>query len=127
MCAVRILLNITKSLDTPFMFMNSEFTSALQFVNQKLREYMMARANTDVYNITVSGSIHEDFTEFPLLFPLFRKTIGPPESIDSQKMLKIMNAYTLAFFNKYLKGIDSPLLDGPSPDFPEVIIKTGNQ
>ena len=29
-----------------------------------------------------------------------------------EKMLKIMNFYTLAFFNKYLKGMDSTLLDG---------------
>ena len=102
------------------MFMNSESIRALQFVNQKLIEYMMARANTDVYNITVNGSTHEDFVEFAVFSPVL-KYIGPPERIDGQKMLKIMNSYTLAFFNKHLKGRDSPLLDGPSPDFPEVI------
>ncbi|MBN1905140.1 MAG: hypothetical protein JW927_08590 [Deltaproteobacteria bacterium] len=39
-------------------------------------------------------------------------------------MLKIMNAYTLAFFDWHLKGTGSPLFDGPSPDYPEVILKT---
>lgn len=45
-------------------------------------------------------------------------------SLRRNKMLKIMNAYTLAFFNRHLKGIDSPLLGGPSSEYPEVILKT---
>jgi len=38
-------------------------------------------------------------------------------------MLKIINDYTLAFFNKHLKGIDSGLLNDPSSEYPEVEIK----
>ncbi len=34
-----------------------------------------------------------------------------------------MNAYTLAFFDQTLKGIPSPLLQGDSPDYPEVELK----
>jgi hypothetical protein len=30
-----------------------------------------------------------------------------------------MDAYTLAFFQKFLKGMSEPLLDGPTP-YPEV-------
>ena len=87
---------------------------------------MMGRSNNDVYNITVRGSMHVDFSDITVFSPVL-KYFRPPGRIDGHKMLKIMNAYTLAFFNKYLKEIDSPLLDGPSPDFPEVIIKTGKQ
>jgi len=43
--------------------------------------------------------------------------------IDGYRMLKIINDYTLAFFNKHLKGIDSGLLNGPSSEYPEVEIK----
>lgn len=32
-----------------------------------------------------------------------------------------MNVYSLAFFDKHLKGLATPLLDGPSPDYPEVV------
>jgi hypothetical protein len=32
----------------------------------------------------------------------------------------IMNAYVLAFFNKYLNGKDTPLLKAPSATYPEV-------
>lgn len=31
------------------------------------------------------------------------------------------NVYSLAFFDKHLKGLAAPLLDGPSPDYPEVV------
>jgi len=40
--------------------------------------------------------------------------------IDPERTGRIVSRYTLAFFDKYLKGIDQPLLDGPSPDIPEV-------
>jgi hypothetical protein len=36
-------------------------------------------------------------------------------------MTTIQNVYTLAFFDKHLKGLAAPLLDGPSPDYPEVV------
>jgi len=35
-------------------------------------------------------------------------------------MQRIVNTFTLAFFNKHLKGEHAPLLDAPSPDYPEV-------
>jgi hypothetical protein len=41
--------------------------------------------------------------------------------------MKIVNTYIPAFFNKHLNGIDSPLLNGGSPDFPEVIFKARKQ
>jgi len=30
-------------------------------------------------------------------------------------MIDIQNVYSLAFFDKHLKGLATPLLDGPSP------------
>jgi hypothetical protein len=38
-------------------------------------------------------------------------------------MVKIINAYVVAFWNEYLNGEKSPLPDGLSLDFPEVIIE----
>ena len=32
--------------------------------------------------------------------------------------------HTSAFFDKHLKGLAAPLLDGPSPDYPEVAFKS---
>ena len=117
---------IDHSLNVPFMFMKSETSRALLNANRLVLEHMMGSSNNDVYNITVRGSMHEDFCDLAVFSPVL-KYFRPAKGIVGQKMLKIMNAYTLAFFNKHLMGIDSPLLDDPSPDFPEVIIKTGKQ
>jgi dienelactone hydrolase len=124
---------IDQSLDVPFMFMKAESSTAglnanrndaLLKANRIVLGHMMERSNNDIYNITVIGSKHGDFSDATISY---QKKLGRLGKIDGQKMLIIRNAYTLAFFNKYLKGIDSPLLKGPSPDFPEVIIKTRNQ
>jgi hypothetical protein len=36
---------------------------------------------------------------------------------------EIISAYTLAFFDRYLKDRQSPLLAAPSPMFPEVAFR----
>jgi dienelactone hydrolase len=118
--------SIERSMTTPFMFMNSEPTTAFQSVNQSLREYMMGRSHSPIYCITVMGSKHLNFTDLSVWSPVL-KYMGAFGKIDGEKMLKIMNAYIVAFFDKHLKGIDSPLLNGPSPDFPEVILKARNR
>ena len=41
-------------------------------------------------------------------------------------MTDITSAYTLAFFDKHLKGIDVPLLDGETSDYPEVSMAVRN-
>jgi predicted dienelactone hydrolase len=110
-----------------FMFMNSEGSIALlNGINQKLNDYMMEKSNAIFYSITVRGSKHINFTDLSVWSPVL-KHMGAFGTIDGEKMLKIMNAYTVAFFDKHLKGIDSPLLNGPSPAFPEVILKARNR
>lgn len=49
-----------------------------------------------------------------------------PGPIDPSRMAEITTAYTLAFFGKHLKGEASPLLDGPSPEYPEVEFQSRN-
>lgn len=74
------------------------------------------------YNVTIAGSVHNNFTDnaflVPLLPPLAASMAGA--TIDPERAIRITADYTLAFFSKHLKGTDSPLLDGPSPDYPEV-------
>jgi hypothetical protein len=77
------------------------------------------------YRITIRGTTHFDFTDLFLYSPVlkFTKAFGP---IDGYRMIKIINDYTLAFFDETLKGEMSPLLNGPSPDYPEVMIGIQN-
>jgi hypothetical protein len=44
-------------------------------------------------------------------------------TIDGYRMLEILNDYTHAFFDKYLRGIESPLLSEPSSEYPEVKLR----
>jgi hypothetical protein len=59
------------------------------------------------------------FSGCPLWTP-FARLIGLAGSIDARRMRRIVNQYTLAFFEKHLNGGDPILLKGASPAFPEV-------
>lgn len=77
----------------------------------------------DGYFVQVPGIFHIDFTDLDLLSPLF-PTIGFTGPIGSQRAHDIVNAYSLAFFDKHLKGEPEALLDGPASQYPEVIFET---
>jgi len=103
---------VDSALEAPFMFMLNEGRA------YTMRSALGAAENT-AYGVIVRGTTHFNFTDLFLVSPVLRftKAFG---SIDGVRMIKIINDYTLAFFDKYLKGKTSPLLDGPSPDYPEV-------
>ncbi|MFF0392319.1 alpha/beta hydrolase family protein [Kitasatospora sp. NPDC004615] len=70
--------------------------------------------------LTVTGADHFSFSDLELLqgqagFPT------PPLSPD--RGIAITREYVTAFFDQTLKGTHSPLLDGPSPDNPEVLFQ----
>ena len=79
----------------------------------------LAGASGDTYLFTVRNTKHRDFGDFPLYSPLMPLT-GYFGTIDAQRMTGIMNAYTRAFFDRYLRERPAPLLDGPAPEYPEV-------
>jgi predicted dienelactone hydrolase len=81
--------------------------------------YESARA--DAYFVHVPGMFHLNFTDFPhtLATPVARalNLIGP---IDWRRGHAIVNAYSLAFFDHYLRSKTAPLLAGPSQAYLEV-------
>lgn len=78
-----------------------------------------ARAGGDWYDVTIARANHGHFSDLPLLLKTFQDTtLVPP-----RRGHEIITAYTLAFFDRYLKGIESPLLAAPSPQFPEVAFR----
>jgi predicted dienelactone hydrolase len=78
-------------------------------------------AHSDAYRVLVPGMFHLNYTDFPytVATPVGQalKLIGP---IDWRVGHRIVNAYALAFFDRHLEARPEPLLDGPSPDFPQV-------
>jgi dienelactone hydrolase len=79
-------------------------------------------AVSPAYNLVIDGASHMNLTDLPLLlaapvFDLFndpQMKVGP---IDPKLCTQALNAYTLAFFDQYLKDQPAPLLAGPSPDY----------
>jgi len=82
-------------------------------------------ARADAYFVHVPGMFHLNFTDFPytLATPVARalNLIGP---IDWRRGHAIVNAYGLAFFDRYLRRQPAPLLDGAPTQFPEVGIES---
>lgn len=103
-------------IEMPFMMMYHETVAGM---NESVYRQVADRA----YQVTVEGTTHGDFGDMTLMFPPLRWAgfFGP---IDGYRMLHILNAYTLAFFDEHLKGEDIPLLDGPSPEYPEVAFQS---
>ena len=106
---------IESPLNQPFLFMLREDQAAMVHTN------MNAVENT-AYGIRVRGTTHLDFTDLFLYLPVLKYTniFGP---IDGYHMIDIIKDYTVAFFDEYLKGESSTLLNDLSPDYPEVEIK----
>lgn len=76
----------------------------------------------DGYYLEIPSIFHINFTDAPYWSPVMSQ-IGLTGPIDGQRGFDILNAYSLAFFDRYLKGQPSPLLDGPSHQYPEVNIQ----
>lgn len=64
----------------------------------------------DSYYVTMNAMYHVNWTDAPIWSPLVR-WIGLAGPIDPYRGFAGTNAYTLAFFNRYLKGERAPLLD----------------
>jgi predicted dienelactone hydrolase len=108
------------TLQKPFLFMTeTKCGSACETMRQ-----MFSKAGAPAYYLSLDGAEHFSFSDLPLrLLPPVRTlfvatgTLGP---IRPARGLEIASAYLVAFFDRYLQGIDSALLLGPSPEYPEV-------
>lgn len=72
------------------------------------------KSAADRYYLTVKGFFHQSFADVALLSPLFAKEVPADQSV------RINRDYVRSFFDRYLLGKEAPLLDGPSPQYPEV-------
>ena len=70
----------------------------------------------DWYEVTIAGTNHGSFSDLVIFTPAFAATI------ETARGHEIINALTVAFFDRYLKGAEAPLLDDPGAVFPEVAV-----
>ena len=81
------------------------------------------RSNKDAYFIEVAGLFHANLTDIPYFSPLLQRA-GIIGTIDPERAHKIISTYTTAFFDRYLAGPPSTVLDVGGERFREVKLET---
>jgi predicted dienelactone hydrolase len=75
------------------------------------------------YYLEIPGIFHIDFTDAPYWSPFMRQ-LGLTGLLERQRGFDILNAYSVAFFDRHLKGQPSPLLDETTSPYPEAVFET---
>lgn len=79
----------------------------------------------DSYLVRVPGMFHPDFSDIQLLiWPRFARRLGLVGPINGKRAQRILNDFSLAFFDRHLRGLPAPLLDDPLECYPEVLYQT---
>lgn len=117
----------TTALKQPFMYIMSGETAKSFDPNASSKDnvfypefepdldHVMTSSLNDTYYLTVDNFFHQSFTDISLISPkLFARGMTPEHNVD------ITRSYALAFFDRYFKGEEQPLLQGPASPFPEV-------
>ncbi|WP_437548678.1 hypothetical protein WME97_00865 [Sorangium sp. So ce367] len=79
--------------------------------------------NGQGYRARVEDAAHLTFSDLPVVVEHFLGEGVLPEllgTLDPARAVEITNAYTRAFVQAHVRGEAAPLLDGPSPEYPEV-------
>jgi len=101
----------------PFLFFQSE-----SWPNGPNAELLPALYDhtSPAWRLTIAGAKHYNFTDIALLTPL-AAPLGITGPIDGARALKMINAYSVAYFDTVLRREPaSTLLIAPSPDYPEI-------
>jgi predicted dienelactone hydrolase len=75
------------------------------------------------YFVRIAGAFHFNFTDIPSWTPLAPQLnlAGP---VNAQRAHDIVNAYSLAFFDRHLLRRPAKLLEGPATQYPEVMFES---
>ena len=75
------------------------------------------------YFVRVRGMFHSNFTDIANWTPL-APLLGLSGPINERRAHDIVNAYSLAFFDRHLQGRPAKLLDAPAKQYPEVLFES---
>ncbi|GAA2773879.1 acetylhydrolase [Kitasatospora cinereorecta] len=115
---------VTADLDRPFMMMTAVFTRAAEPAVAEFWTHLRGWR----LDIRADGAAHPSYGDNATLIPQAGRILGLTDrqiqdlvgTLDPARAVRIQQAYPLAFFDRHLRHRRSRLLDGPSPDFPEV-------
>ena len=80
------------------------------------------KAHAEAYFVQVPGMFHLNLTDVPYWSPISQH-LGVAGPIDQRRAYKIINGYSLAFFDRHLRYKAAVPLDGLSKEYPEVIFQ----
>lgn len=112
-------------LNQPFMFMGDPLTDHNTIPSWKS---FWARTRGWHADLTLNGASGENsYKDAVPLIPQIARQLGLPRSfvtgdignINPARTVRAEEAYVSAFFDRWLRGHDNHLLDGPSPRYPE--------
>jgi pimeloyl-ACP methyl ester carboxylesterase len=109
--------NQSSELAVPVLFMNSE--DWLGSENRSVGKTLAVNSSAWSYEVTITGAHHNNFTDIPLLSPL-TSLINLSGPVDGRRTLKIINDYSVLFFDKYIKGIPGEISEKLESTYPEV-------
>lgn len=70
--------------------------------------------------IRIKGTAHNNYSDMPMISPMLMRMGQQAGPIAPARAFEIINAVTLAWFDKYLKGRPASVLDNLSSQFPEI-------
>lgn len=79
----------------------------------------------DGYMVLTPGAYQANFTDAPLfcIRPV-AAIMGLTGPINPGREHKLVNAFSLAFFDRHLRGAAAPMLDDPTKSFPQVVYQS---
>jgi predicted dienelactone hydrolase len=114
---------VNNNFKRPFMIMESVEEDCTECT--PICEVLYENAERDAYMVSINGANHANFTDFSLVLNNFIGFKGSGAGpINGHRFLQIQNHYVLSFFDQYLKGVSSDLLNGSAREYPEVIFRT---
>ena len=93
------------------------FLSLVSAGNKKYGEHLLVNSTSDYYEVLVEGAGHGDFCDMTFLMP-FMKWLGANGPIEPMRVVEIVNAVSLQFFDAYLRDGRDPRFD--AQEFPEL-------
>ncbi len=112
---------VSSGLTQPILLMHSAAWADLDDPGRNfLRVGELVRTSAgEVIEFRIEGTEHHDFSSLPLLTPI-ASGIGLKGPIPGERVLALVNDYTLSFFDRYLLGIEREMLEPENTPYPEV-------
>ncbi|MBW7460383.1 hypothetical protein K0U00_40600, partial [Paenibacillus sepulcri] len=121
----------TEGLDRPFMLLGSGYykeegpDSHLTRPDWKSLWEHSAGWKLD---LNAPQGMHFTFTDYPAILPQLKEKLGLPDTviqesigtIDPAQAIAVQRDYVIAFFDRHLRYMSGDLLQGPSPEHPEI-------